>query len=111
MEWHEQNLGAVTVFKPVGALISDAAAHFRGRAMEVAAANLGRIVLDGAGIPYVDSRGIEALIEVTEELGLSGRSLKLCAINPLIREVLELTGWADAFEYFSDVNTGVRSFL
>lgn len=111
MEWHEQNLGAVTVLKPVGALIGDDATRFRTRSLEVASSNLGRMVVDAAGIPYLDSRGIEALVDVTEELGLSGRALKLCAANSMLREVLELTGWSDAFEYFADVNAGVRSFL
>ena len=111
MEWHEQNLGAVTVLKPIGPLVGDEATRFRARALEMASSNLGRIVVDAAGIPFLDSRGIEALVEVTEELGLSGRSLKLCSINAMIREVLELTGWSDAFEYFADVNSGVRSFL
>ncbi len=111
MELQEQNLGAVTVLKPIGALVGDDATLFRTRALDIAAKHLGRMVVDASGIPFMDSRGAEALVDVTEELSSGGRALKLCAGNAMLREVLELTGWADAFEFFAEVNAGVRSFL
>jgi anti-anti-sigma factor len=111
MEMQEQNLGAVTVIKPVGALVGEDAGYFRTRTLALASKHLGRIVVDASGIPFVDSSGAEALVDVTEELALGGRALKLCATNPMLKEVLELTGWSDAFEFFAEVQAGVRSFL
>jgi hypothetical protein len=37
--------------------------------------------------------------------------LKVCAPSATLREVMDLTGAAEAFEYFDDVTTAVRSFL
>ena len=111
MEIHEQAQGAVTVLKPVGPLLDADAEQFKKRAMEIVAKNLGRLVIDASSMAFLDSRGIEVLADVTEEIGHSGRALKLCSANTTIRQVLELTGWNDAFEYFDDVNSGVRSFL
>lgn len=111
MEIHEQAQGAVTVLKPMGPLSAADAEQFKTRALEVVTKNLGRVVIDASAVAFVDSRGVEALVDVTEEIGQSGRALKLCTLNQTIRQVLELTGWSDAFEYFDDVNTGVRSFL
>lgn len=111
MDILEQAQGAVTVLKPVGPLVEGDADAFKARAMGLVAKNLGRVVIDASAIAFVDSRGVESLVDVTEEIGQSGRALKLCGMNPTIRHVLELTGWSDAFEYFEDVNTGVRSFL
>lgn len=111
MEIQLQKQGAVTVLKPVGALTAADAQTFRTKVCEAADAALGRVVVDASGVPFVDSPGLEALLTVSEQLGAAGRSLKLCGVSPTLREVLELTGLADAFEYFTDVTTGVRSFL
>jgi anti-anti-sigma factor len=111
MEIQEQTQGAVTVLKPMGPLTAADAPRFKTRAMGLINRNLGRVVIDASAIPFLDSSGIEALADVTEELGQSGRALKLCGANATIRQVLELTGWSDAFEYFDDVHGGVRSFL
>ena len=111
MEIQQQAQGAVTVLKPLGPLVAGDADAFRGRALEVAKAALGRLVLDASSVPYVDSRGIEVLLDVTDELSASGRVLKVCAPNGTVKEVLELTGAAESFEYFDDVTSAVRSFL
>jgi anti-anti-sigma factor len=59
----------------------------------------------------VDSRGLEALVDVTNEMSRSGQWLKLCAVNRTVRQVLELTGLSSQFEHFEDPNSAVRSFL
>jgi len=111
MEIQQQAQGAVTVLKPVGPLVAADADVFRSRALDVAKAALGRLVLDASSIPYLDSRGIEVLLDVTDELSASGRVLKLCAPNGTVKEVLDLTGATESFEYFDDVTSAVRSFL
>ena len=101
----------MTVLKPMGPLTAAEASQFRATAQQAVSKSVGRVVIDASAIAFVDSQGIEALVDLTEQLGESGRALKLCATTDTLREVLELTGWSDAFEYFDDVNTGVRSFL
>jgi anti-anti-sigma factor len=72
---------------------------------------MGRFVVDMSAVPYVDSGGLEALADVSEELGRGGQTLRLCAANKTVREVLELTDLASLFDHFDDANTAVRSFL
>jgi anti-sigma B factor antagonist len=111
MEIREQRHGAVTVLKPHGALIRDDAAKFRKRLDEARARSLGRIVVDVSTVPYVDSAGLETLVEVTEKLAESGHALKLCGVNETLRETLDLTDLGTLFEYFEDINAAVRSYL
>ena len=111
MEIQEQRQGAVTILKPMGALIEPEARLFKEQALETLSKSLGRVLVDSSAIPFVDSTGIEALVDLTEQLAQSGRALKLCAANETLKKVLDLTGWSHAFEYFDDVNAGVRSFL
>lgn len=111
MKIHEQLQGAVTVLRPEGPLIETDAALLKQRLLQTLAASLGRFVVDMSSIPYVDSKGLEALVEVTEEMGRSGQALRMCGANKTVREVLELTDLASQFEHFQDANTAVRSFL
>ena len=111
MEIQEQRQGAVTILKPMGALIDPESRLFKEQALETLTKSMGRIMIDASAIPFVDSSGVEALVDITDQLAQSGRALKLCAANDTLKEVISLVGWSHAFEYFGDVNAGVRSFL
>ncbi len=111
MQIEQQRQGAVTVVKPLGPLVGDDAEQLRGLVNEVMQASLGRFVLDASAVPFADSRGLEVLLEITEELASSGRALHLCGASETLREVLDLVELSSQFEHDADVNTAVRSFL
>ena len=69
------------------------------------------LIVDLSKVAFVDSAGLEALVDVTEKLNQAGRSLKICGANQTVRAVLRLTGVAGSFEFYDEVNAGVRSFL
>jgi len=106
-----QEYGAVTVVKPNRPLTGTDADKFKARLLEIIRKTLGRVVLDVSAVSYVDSKGLESLVDVTQELSQSGRALKLCAANETLRQVLVLTGLSSQFEHFEDANSAVRSFL
>ena len=81
------------------------------RLLETRTRSLGRLVVDASAVPYVDSRGLEVLLEVSEALGDSGQALKLCGLHDVVREVLELTDLSSSFKHYDDVTTAARSFL
>ena len=111
MEILEQRQGAVTVLKPLGPLSQEDAELFKKRLHDVLNKSLGRFVVDVSAVPYVDSLGLEAFVDVTEVLAQSGQALKVCAANDTLREVFDLTEIMSMLETFEDVNSAVRSFL
>ncbi len=111
MEIQQHNHGAVTVLKPIGPLCEEDADEVKKQTIEASSRNLGRVVVDASAIPYVDSRGLEVLVEVAEALAQGGQALKLCGANEVLREVAELTDVAPLLEQVPDVNAAVRSFL
>ncbi len=111
MEFKEQKHGAVSVIKPDGALTEADASLFCSRLREAIGDSKGRLVLDASEISYVDSAGLEALLEISESLAETGRVFKLTGANETLREVFDLTQITGAFECFDDVNAAVRSFL
>lgn len=111
MEIGEQRFGAVMVLRPVGSLAQDEVQQFKSRLADAMVRSLGRVVMDASGVTYVDSRGLEVMVEASDALSQSGRALRVCGVNELLREVLDLTELADRFELYEDTNAAVRSFL
>ncbi|MHC4520602.1 MAG: STAS domain-containing protein [Planctomycetota bacterium] len=111
MKVQTQERGAVTVIRPDGPLVAADVDEFKEKLGEEIRRNLGRVVLDVSAVPFVDSRALECLVDITGELAQSGKALKLCAPADTLKEVLELTGVASDFEHFDDVIAAVRSFL
>jgi anti-anti-sigma factor len=111
MEITEQTKGAVKILRPRGPLVQADAEDFKKRAVETARSAMGRLVIDASSVPYVDSRGLEVLAELSDELAGGGQTLRLCGVNETVREVLDLTDLASLFEHYEDANSAVRAFL
>ena len=111
MEIQEKQVGAVTVLGPQGPLSQDDVEPFEDHLSRALGRSYRRLVVDLAAVPFVDSRGLEVLVEATEDLADSGHALKLAGANELLREVLDLTELTALFEHYEDVHAAVRSFL
>ena len=107
----EQQHGAVVVMKPEGPLIQEQAEALGHAALNKAQAMLGRLVVDLSNAPYIDSVGLETLLDLADVLEGCGQTLRLAAVSQTITEVLDLTGIISRFEYHDDANLAVRSFL
>ncbi len=111
MKVEEQLHGAITVLLPDGPLTGDDADQFKQHALDVVQRSLGRCVIDASSVPYVDSRGLEVLVDINDQMSQTGQALRLCGATDTVSLAMELTGLSPAFEYFSDVPDAVRSFL
>lgn len=109
MKVDEQQHDGVKVLLPQGPLVGADADYLESHFVRVLNENHKAVVLDISGVPYVDSRGLEVLVEATERLIRSGRALKLCGVNDMLREVLDLTEVASMFEQFEDVVAALGS--
>lgn len=103
--------GAVLVLRPEGPLVQDDAQTLRDKALQAAGPTLGRLAIDMVEAKYVDSAGLEAMLDIAETLAGCGQTLRLAGTVQTVREVLEITGLAQRFEYYEDTTTAVRSFL
>ena len=111
MDIQTQYRGAVLVVRPSGPLAGADADTFKTAIQGFVRENLGRVIIDASALPYVDSKGLESLADIAEEMALSGKGLKLCSANETLRQVIDLTGLSPQFEHYEDTNSAVRSFL
>jgi len=106
---NEERHGKVAVLKPQGPVIGSDSDQLAEHIAKVLDENAGPIVLDASKIPFVDSRGLEVLVDATERLIRNGQVLKLAGTNDTLKEVLELTELASLFEQYDDAEAAVRS--
>lgn len=110
MQIEEHQQAAVSVISPRGPIAGDDATEVLSRVRSAASASAGRVVLDLAMVPYFDSRGLETVADLGEDMARSARQIKVAAANETVREVFDITGIDAWCEHFSDVSSAVRSF-
>jgi anti-sigma B factor antagonist len=61
------------------------------------------LIIDFAGVPYVDSAGIGALVGAYVNHNKDGRSLALVAVNERVRNALGVTRVEQFFRFFNSI--------
>lgn len=69
-----------------------------------------RIVFDMRNIPFIDSAGLELLLESRDQCLQRGGVMHLAGANALCGDILHITGVEAQFEVFDDVMPAVGSF-
>ena len=69
-----------------------------------------KIILNLAGITYIDSAGVGELVGAYVTAGNSGTKLKLLGLTGKLREVLTITKLLTVFEVFDNETAAVLSF-
>lgn len=109
MKLKTQAHGHVAVLEAHGPLITDDLTDFR-RAIETATASgAKRVVVDLADVPYLDSGGIELLLELCDANLSPYQRPKLAALSETCMEALELTDILPRLEVFDTVENALRS--
>ena len=101
--------GSITVLAPHGPLTRDEDDDFRASAGDPIRDRNGRIVLDMTDVPYLDSRGIETLLELVAGATTLVKP-RLANVCDTCREALDLTDVLDRLNVFDSVESALRSF-
>jgi anti-sigma B factor antagonist len=69
-----------------------------------------KIVLNLAGVPYIDSAGLGEIVRTYTTVSRQGGSLKLLNLTKRITDLLAITKLLTVFETFDSEGEAVRSF-
>jgi anti-anti-sigma factor len=101
--------GSVTVLLPHGPLTRDEDEDFRRAAAPSLIERHGRVVADMSDVPYLDSCGIETLLELFGESSFLLRPIVAC-LNETCRDALDLTDVLPKLDVFDTVESALRSY-
>ena len=68
------------------------------------------LVIDIAGVDYMSSAGLRALLETVKEARKQGGDLRPAAARLEVLRVLDLSGFTSILQVFPDVDSAVASF-
>ena len=69
-----------------------------------------RLVIDLRDVPFIDSAGLELLLDIQDRCVQSGGTCKLAAPNPLCTDILTATAVGLEFETYPDAIEAAGSF-
>ncbi len=69
-----------------------------------------RLVCDLAAVEYTSSAGLRALLATVKRARSQGGDLRLAAVNPPVRRVLEMSGFTSVLRLYEDVDSAVASY-
>ena len=91
-----ESLAEATYVTPEGRLDFDAAPGFQESLERLlgAAAKPAALIIDGAALEYVSSAGLRAVLLGARAAQRAGVPFALCALQPAVREVFDLSGFS-----------------
>jgi anti-anti-sigma factor len=105
-----ESYGHAVILNLKGDLVEDALATFR-QAIEHQLEDSGVVdlVLNLRDVPFLDSAGLEFLLDLQDQLAQRMGQVRLVKCHPDARKILELTRLEAAFEIFADVPEALKA--
>ncbi len=69
-----------------------------------------RLVADFSLVNYTSSAGLRSLLGTVKNCRLAGGDLRMAAVQPQVKRVLEIAGFISILNIFPDVHRAVESF-
>ena len=107
----ERRAGDVTIMDLDGEVrIGDSATALRSAIRNLVAGGSNKLLLNLAGVRYIDSSGIGELIANYTTVGRSGGQLKLLNLTEKVQDLLVITKLLTVFDVYDDESEALSSF-
>jgi len=97
------------VLKPDAALVQDDTKRFRKAVEEHYTNGNLRVVIDLADVPFIDSEGLEALLDLAEHAHVAGGGLRIASPCDISSDILVATRIGSRIQVYSDVSEARKS--
>jgi len=111
LEIHQHEREGITVLEMKGRItLGKEATAMRDKVSELIAGTTRNLVFNLAGVDYIDSTGLGALVMCATTVRRAGGNVKLVNLNRRNIELLVMTRLATSFEIFTDEGDAVGSY-
>jgi anti-sigma B factor antagonist len=111
LDIQEREREGITILELKGRItVGPEATALRDKTSQLSAAGKRNLVLEMAGVDFVDSTGLGALVICATSLRKAGGNMKLVAVNRRNIELLLMTKLATVFEIFADEQDAINSY-
>jgi anti-sigma B factor antagonist len=111
MEIAERTAGEVTILDVTGKMtLGEGDEILKDKVHSLSLQGRKKIVLNLAGVPYIDSAGLGEIVRTYTTVSREGGSLKLLGLTKRIIDLLSITKLLTVFETYDNEADAVRSF-
>jgi anti-sigma B factor antagonist len=111
MEIAERTAGDVTILDVTGKMtLGEGDEILKDKVHSLSLQGRKKIVLNLAGVPYIDSAGLGEIVRTYTTVSREGGSLKLLGLTKRITDLLSITKLLTVFETYDNEADAVRSF-
>lgn len=108
---NERQAGDVTILDLSGKItIGEGSVALRGAIRRLLEENKKKILLNLAGVSYVDSSGIGELVSSFTSVNKEGGQLKLLKLTQKIQDLLAITKLLTVFDVYDDEESALNSY-
>lgn len=93
---------AIDIVELSGRLVMADAPEARQQLKTIIEGGQGKLILDLAGVSFMDSSGLSVLISAYKAVQAKGGDLVLLNLTPMVQSLIELTRLQQVFEIFTD---------
>lgn len=90
--------------------LGEGTSALREKARRLSKSGVSRIVLNMAGVTYIDSSGLGELVAAQTTVRAAGGEMKLLNLSKHAHDLLKVTKLCTVFETFEDEGSAIRSY-
>jgi anti-sigma B factor antagonist len=107
---HQSSQGDIVVLHLEGFLDAHTAPVFEQAIQTALDAGHVRLVVDGQALTYISSAGLGVFMGFIEQIREQGGDLKICGLNPKVRQIFEILGFQAIYDMVDTVPDAVQRF-
>lgn len=111
MKIKKSKIGVISYIEPEIPMANEGVQEFRRVIEDCFKENEFKIVINFHSVPYIDSEGLEALLDILGVVRRKGGSIKISDPNPICNDIFLATRFNTIFEIYSSAGEAGRSFL
>lgn len=104
-----ENRGGTTILSPAGEIDLNASPLLRQELKRVQTARPPRLIVNLAGVPYMDSSGVATLVEAMQMARKNSTKLVLCCMQDKVRSIFEIARLDTVFTIVPDVDAAMTA--
>lgn len=97
MDLHDERIGDTCIVTAKGRLDGAASTAFAEKIGGLITSASPKLLIDLAGVDFVTSAGLRAVLLLVKKVKAAGGSFALCGVQDSVREVLDMTGFTGMF--------------
>lgn len=111
MKTKKTKIGVISYIEPENPIANEGVKELKNIIEGCFKENEYKIVINLRSAPYIDSEGLELLLDTLKEVRKKGGSIKISDPNPICNDIMVAARFNTIFEIYSSAESAGRSFL